>query len=585
MSDPASHVRPIGEPTTFDLVLPPLMLEGGAQVEHHVVRGWHWGPADDAAVLRPHVVPPEIAAQRLVTRTGSELAALVRRAPRPAERLAADVPTIVVVHALTGDARAGGPGGWWEPLIGPGRALDPSRARILSFNLLGSCYGTSGPADGSFPRLTDDQHPAELAPTRGGFAIPAVDLPATVTTWDQARSILLALDALGVEHVELLTGGSLGGMVTLALAALDPDRFARLVPIAASAAASSWILAWNHIGRQAILADPGFPHDVGRGLELARQVAMVTYRAEPGLDQTQGRRQNRGAEDWSSRGRYSIQTYLEHQGHKLRHRFDARAYLALIGAMDHHDLARKPPPPAGVTDWPASRSWGLDRIRAATLAVGIESDALYLPTHTDELVRELKRRGAEAHVAWIRSPHGHDAFLVEWEQLDRHLRAALDMPPRRGWAGGGTRVADEPPPAAVAHAHGGLRDLIARRGRDGGVIFVEPDDTLAVAYARMRSADVSQLPVLDGKRLVGILDESDLLIAALGDATRGAASFEQSVRDVMSPRVETLPPTAGVHQLLPLFDRGMVGIVVDGDELLGLITRVDLLDYLRQRAG
>ena len=100
----------------------------------------------------------------------------------------------------------------------------------------------------------------------------------------------------------------------------------------------------------------------------------------------------------------------------------------------------------------------------------------------------------------------------------------------------------------------------------------------------MRSADVSQLPVLDGKTLVGIVDESDLLIAALGDAARGdAASFARPVREIMSPYVETLPSTAALHHLLPLFDRGMVGIVVDGDELLGLVTRVDLLNYLRRR--
>jgi cystathionine beta-synthase len=137
----------------------------------------------------------------------------------------------------------------------------------------------------------------------------------------------------------------------------------------------------------------------------------------------------------------------------------------------------------------------------------------------------------------------------------------------------------------VRPATGDLRDLVARRARDGHVIHVGPEDTLAVAYARMRASDVSQLPVLDGKKLVGIIDESDLLLALLGDAARGAASFQRPVVEVMSLEVETLAPTAGVHQLLPLFDRGMVGIVVDGDELLGLVTRVDLLNYLRRRAG
>ncbi len=450
MTDPGNVLHLIGEPTTFDLVLPPITLEGGAQIAHHVVRGWHWGPKEDAPVLRDRGIPPGADDnQRLVQRSGSELAAMARRAPRVSERLSPDIPTVVVVHALTGDACAGGPGGWWEPLIGPGRVFDPARMRVLCFNLLGGCYGTSGPADGSFPRLSDDHYPAELSPTRGGFAVPAVDLPATVTTWDQARSVLLALDALGVSRVALLTGGSLGGMVALALAALDPERFDRLVPIAACAAASSWILAWNHVGRQAILADPGFPDDVGRGLELARQVATITYRAERGLDHAQGRRQGSDESgDWSSRARYHVQTYLEHQGQKLRARFDARSYLTLIGAMDHHDLSRRPPPPEGVESWPAKvdpppaafngpvlqpaesppTSWGLDRIRATTLAIGIDTDALYLPAHTDDLVRALVARRVPARAVTIASPHGHDAFLTEWDQLATHLAAALALP-------------------------------------------------------------------------------------------------------------------------------------------------------------
>ncbi len=453
----------VGRPVRFELDLAPLTLEGGARLRHHVVRGWHWGPAEDRAALIALARPVDERTWprwKVVRRSTGELAAGAAQAPTGSARLSPTIPTVLVIHALTGDADAGGDDGWWSPLIGPGAPLDPSTARVMCFNLLGSCYGTSGPADGGFPRLTDDAAPAELAPARGGFAVPAVDLPATVTTWDQARSILAALDALGIERVELVTGGSLGGMIALALAALDPGRFARLVPIAACAAASSWILAWNHVGRQAVLADPGFPDDVGRGLELARQLAMITYRAEPGLDLTQGRRQGRGElsgspdDRWSSRARYRIQTYLEHQGDKLRARFDARAYLALLGAMDHHDLARAPagpeaherwaarvsPPPASLAllalgpREPRPVSWGLDRIRANTLAVGIDSDQLYRPEHTDALVAALSARGQTARAATLTSLHGHDGFLVEWDQLDHQLRTALGLPAgRRHW--------------------------------------------------------------------------------------------------------------------------------------------------------
>lgn len=457
-----SACRSLGEPLGFDLVLPPITLEGGGRVEQHLARGWHWGPAEDAKIIRALGVAPRSAPWEQVARSAEELESMVRNAPRSRERLSANVPTILVVHALTGDARAGGVGGWWQPLIGPGRPIDPARARVLCFNLLGSCYGSSGPADGGFPRLADDAFPAELAPSRGGFALPAADLPATITTWDQARSILLALDGLGVERVELVVGGSLGGMVALALAALDPSRFARLMPIASCAAASSWILAWNHVGRQAILSDPGFPHRIGRGLEVARQLAMVTYRAEGGLERTQGRRQGLWIEDvetWSPRARYRIQTYLEHQGHKLAARFDARAYLALLGAMDHHDLSRPPPGPEPVESWPARfgsappeaslrprdgvASWGLDRIRATTYALAIDSDALFLPRHSHELARELALRGVPVRSATLSSPHGHDGFLIEWEQLDLHLRAGLGIggaPPARVTPTAGVRA-------------------------------------------------------------------------------------------------------------------------------------------------
>ncbi|MEZ4402455.1 MAG: alpha/beta fold hydrolase [Kofleriaceae bacterium] len=437
-----------GAPTWFELVLPAVTLEAGAELARHVVRGWHWGPREDAAALAATTVPVDPRARwQPVARAVGELAALARRQPSATRGLNRQIPTVVVVHALTGDAGAGGDDGWWAPLIGPGRALDPTQVRIVCFNLLGSCYGTSGPGDGGFPRLADDAHAAELAPGRGGFPVPAVELPATVTTWDQARSILLALDRLGVERVDAVLGGSLGGMVALALAALAPDRVARLVPVATAAAASSWVLAWNHVGRQAILADPGFPVDAGRGLELARQLAMVTYRAEPGLELTQGRAQAGAA--WSSRGRYRVQTYLEHQGAKLRGRFEARAYLALLAAMDHHDLSRAPRPPTAVEGWPAqvappraslaafgqgprsalAASWGLDRIRASTVVVAIDSDQLFPPGHGGALVDQLAARGTDARLATITSTHGHDGFLIEWTQLDAIVRDALGAAP------------------------------------------------------------------------------------------------------------------------------------------------------------
>lgn len=453
----------MGEPLLFDLALPAITLEAGARVDHHVVRGFVWGPGDERESLAERTTLLEASAlaspARALRRSSSELGALAEAAARrPAaslRRSAAldpDVPTVLVVHALTGDARCGGPEGFWAPVVGPGEPLDPTRTRVVCLNLLGSCYGSSGPADEGFPSKADDAQYEPAPPrTRGDVPRPDKKLPATITTWDQARSALLALDALGLSRVELVTGGSLGGMVALCLAALAPSRFARVCPIAAMESATSWLLGFNHVGRQCIVADPGFPEAPTRGLSLARQLGMLSYRAEPGLEAAQGRRMasDDGAPrdacaPWSSRRPYRMQTYLEHQGGKLTERFHAGAYLALLDAMDHHDLRRAPPPPGLDESWsleappgvravaqPGDASYsgepgfGLPRITAKMLAVDIDSDLLFFPAQTAAYVERFRALGGEVETATLTSPHGHDAFLLEWEQLRAVLRRAL----------------------------------------------------------------------------------------------------------------------------------------------------------------
>jgi homoserine O-acetyltransferase/O-succinyltransferase len=414
-------------PRVFDLSLPDLPLEAGARVAPHLVRGWWWGPPEDLEWLQARArVHSEQETRdgrlRVVRRSASALRDAATDARRAGHRRAPDpVPTVLLVHALTGDMNAGGEGGWWEPVIGPGRPLDPSRVRLLCFNNLGSCYGTSGPADEGFPQRTDDARfgPAPVLP-KGDLRLDERSLPATVTPWDQARSILAALDALSVEEVALVTGGSLGGMVVLCLAALAPERFQRMVPIATAEAASAWVVGWNHVARQAILLDPEYPESPRRGLELARQLATLTYRAEAGLDATQPR-----PHAWSSRALYPVESYLEHQGGKLEARFDARSYLALLGAMDHHDLARVPTPRGGP---------GVDRIRASTLSIGIDRDQLFPPEHMKALSRRLRAQGLHAEYAAVSSVHGHDGFLIEWDALAPLLLRALALPPGVGRA-------------------------------------------------------------------------------------------------------------------------------------------------------
>lgn len=284
-------------------------------------------------------------------------------------------PAVLLVHALTGDARADA---WWAPLVGPGRPLDPTCYRLLCFNNLGSCYGSSGPNDPGFPA------------------------GARLDTTDQAASLWMALDALGVDRLHLAAGGSLGGMIALALAALRPAAVDRLLPICACATSSAWIVGFNHVQRQAIALEPI------RGLEVARQLAMLTYRAEPGVE----RRQPRASlpapgTPWP----YRVQGYLEHQGRALRERYDARSYLAQLDAMDGHDVADR-----------------LVAVRAPALVVDIDTDVLFTSAQSDALAALLPN----ATRATLTSEHGHDGFLIEWAGLAPLVTRALALTPAAG---------------------------------------------------------------------------------------------------------------------------------------------------------
>lgn len=432
------QLREPGEAQVFDLVLADLRLEAGAVVEPYLVRGWWWGPTEDLAGLNQLAM---VTSDREYRSRSWQVVRRDRRAIEDWQRkfstrqsawsaatLSAEIPTILLVHALTGDMRAGGPGGWWDRVVGPGKVLDPRRYRLLCFNLLGSCYGSSGPADEGFARRENDEFPAPLPVAKGHHVLPENLLPATVTTWDQARGILLALDALGIDNLYLAAGGSLGAMIILCLAALAPHRIARIMPIGAADRATSWVIGWNHVQRQAILLDPNFPADPRRGVELARQIGMLTYRAEEGTELRQGRQLAglpAGETGWSSRAPYQIHTYLEHQGQKLVDRFDSGSYLALLSAMDHHDIRRRP-------SWAAEpEPWDESRLRASALCVGIDSDQLFFPAAIRALAERLSAQGGHGEYRELATPFGHDGFLIETDKVNELMKRAVELPAPR----------------------------------------------------------------------------------------------------------------------------------------------------------
>ena len=268
-------------------------------------------------------------------------------------------PAVLVPHALTGSSRVGD---WWGGLVGEGKLLDPAQWFIIGINALGSCYGSTGPST-------------------------APDFP-HVTVRDIVAAQVRALDALGVERLELVIGASLGGMQALQWAVDHPQRVERAVMVGSHDHQSAMGIALNAVQREAIAIDPA------RGLRLARKIAMLSYKSDALLRARHDRRPDR-----LGRFRYDVEGYLEHQAEVFQARMDPRSYAALTQAMDSFDVRG------------SGEALGAPQL----LFVGISSDWLFLPQDVRAAAERFARLGYRSEYAEIRSDHGHDAFLAEPE--------------------------------------------------------------------------------------------------------------------------------------------------------------------------
>jgi homoserine O-acetyltransferase/O-succinyltransferase len=323
---------------------------------------------------------------------------------------------VLVLHALTGDSHVAGPvepghptPGWWDGLVGPGKAIDTGRWFVVVPNVLGGCQGTTGPAS-----LAPDGRPW------------ASRFPA-LTIRDQVDAEVALTDHLGIDSWAAVVGGSMGGMRVLEWAVMQPDRVRGIAPLAVSATATADQIGLQSIQLHAIRSDPdhrdgdylltGYddpsapaPH---RGLALARRLAHWSYRSREEFQLRFGR-EHQTDEDPFSGGRFAIESYLDHHGTKLLHRFDAATYVVLTDAMNTHDVGRGR---GGIV--PA-----LARVTAEVAVAGVDSDRLYPLEEQHALAHLLRVKGERATV--IRSPHGHDAFLIEDRQVGAVIGGLLE---------------------------------------------------------------------------------------------------------------------------------------------------------------
>lgn len=315
---------------------------------------------------------------------------------------------ILVCHALTGDAHAAGKytpddpiPGWWDDLIGPGKALDTDRYYVICSNVLGGCRGTTGPTS--------------INPQTGRPY--GTDFP-TITIRDMVKVQKLLLEYLGVKRTVTIIGGSMGGMQALEWAVTYPEFTCSVIAMAVSAASTAQQIAFNHVARRAIWLDPAwkgghyYPEDgPTEGLSIARAVGTITYKSDYSWNERFGRKVEFAGNMFSWEGRFSIESYLAYQGEKLERRFDANSYLYLLRAMDLHNVGRGYSP---------TGSWeeALGRVQAPMLIIGINSDILYPPYQQHEMVCTLRRMGKDVEYYELNSPYGHDSFLIEFEKMN-----------------------------------------------------------------------------------------------------------------------------------------------------------------------
>lgn len=429
---------------------------------------------------------------------------------------------ILVCHALSGDAHVAGfhegdtRPGWWDPIVGPGKALDTDRYFVICSNVLGGCKGSTGPSSAN---------PETGEPYGAKFPV--------ITIRDMVDAQKLLVDHLGISQLYAVVGGSMGGMQVLQWTVMYPDNVKKAVVIAATAYSTPQQIAFNEVGRKAITSDPHWNNGdyygkslPAHGLALARMVGHITYLSNESMYEKFGRSlqdKDRIGFDFSTD--FAVESYLHHQGDTFTKRFDANSYLYITKAIDYFDLTKD-----------GSLTTGLAGARAAFLVISVSSDWLYPPYQSQEIVSALTANETDVHYCEIRSNYGHDAFLLESGQINYIVGRFL--------------------------SHTVVGDVMVHN-----VETLEEGTTIAVTARRMINTGVNHLPVLSaGGQLVGIVTSWDI--------AKAVASNFLWLDEIMSRNVVTTVPDEPIEaaakkmedhaiSALPVVDnrRHVIGII------------------------
>ncbi|MGB9177558.1 MAG: homoserine O-acetyltransferase [Methanoregula sp.] len=430
---------------------------------------------------------------------------------------------ILVCHALSGDAHGAGfhdgdeKPGWWDAVIGPGKALDTDRYFVICSNVIGGCKGSTGPASAN---------PATGKPYGAKFPV--------ITIRDMVNAQKILVDHLKISQLYAVVGGSMGGMQVLQWTVTWPDHMKKAVVIATSGYSTPQQIAFNEVGRKAIISDPHWNNGdyygkalPAHGLALARMVGHITYLSNESMHEKFGRAlQDRDRIGFDFSTDFKIESYLHHQGDTFTRRFDANSYLYITKAIDYFDLTKD-----------GSLTTGFTGVKAAFLVISVSSDWLYPPYQLQEIVSALTANEAEVHYCEIRSNYGHDAFLLESGQLNYIVGRFL------------SRTV--------------VRDVMITDVRT-----IEEGTTIAVTARRMVHQNINHMPVLSANgQLVGIVTSWDIAKAV-------ARSFLW-LDEIMSRNVITTTPDESIEDAARKMEEHAISAlpVIDEDQhVIGLIT-------------